>query len=358
MKKIFFTAVFLFSLLIPLAADEPLLDPADYTVYSKNENFFLSCNFNERTTSCYEIPDADIADPVNFAELKWQIPRWTSLAFISDSGDYCILDEGGADGLLQTDFTEETALFSFYEDGNLLAVVRVRDIYDKPVYATKVALLDSKTSAEIEKWRQEDTDSPLKITVSHYEWGHIEKLDDSGILLITTEGAKWFSFDSKKIFDCLYIRPSKSNASCNELKKKFDKAKNLISNMEDREKLSYALETIIRLSKNEGYKIYDERYGFDLFWDEGSGLKIKHAGGPYKGAGGHNVKTAFYFKTKDSSIHFFLTDDTSDLYINISGGGKKSPDIPGAAYRDDNPNRFYDFNTKKKSVRTMDYYSD
>ena len=36
MKKIFFTAVFLFSLLIPLAADEPLLDPADYTVYSKN----------------------------------------------------------------------------------------------------------------------------------------------------------------------------------------------------------------------------------------------------------------------------------------------------------------------------------
>ena len=130
------------------------------------------------------------------------------------------------------------------------------------------------------------------------------------------------------------------------------------TNKEDREKLSYALETIIRLSKNEGYKIYDERYGFDLFWDEGSSLKIKHAGGPYKGAGGHNVKTAFYFKTKDSSIHFFLTDDTSDLYINISGGGKKSPDIPGAAYRDDNPNRFYDFNTKKKTVRTMDYYSD
>lgn len=151
MKKFFLAAVFLFSLLIPLAADEPLLDPADYTVYSKNEKFFLSCNFNERTTSCYEIPDADIADPVNFAELKWQIPRWTSFAFISDSGDYCILDEGGADGLLQTDFTEETALFSFYEDGNLLAVVRVRDIYDKPVYATKVALLDSKTSAEIEK---------------------------------------------------------------------------------------------------------------------------------------------------------------------------------------------------------------
>ncbi len=105
MKKFFLTGFFLLALLIPLAADEPLLDPDDYTVYSKNGKFFLSCNAEEHTTSCYEIHGSDSA------ELKWQIPRWTRYALVSDDGYYCILDDGGADGLIQSDYTERTALF-------------------------------------------------------------------------------------------------------------------------------------------------------------------------------------------------------------------------------------------------------
>ena len=351
MKKLFLTGFFLLALLIPLAADEPLLDPDDYTVYSKNGKFFLSCNAEEHMTSCYEIHGSDSA------ELKWQIPRWTRYALVSDDGYYCILDDGGADGLIQSDYTERTALFSVYEDGNLLASLTVGEVYDKPVHAAKIAVLDSKTAAEIEEQEQKNMDVPLQITVSHYKWGTIEELYNNGILLMTSEGYKWYSFVSEKVLDCSEIMPSKTNASCNELKKKFDKAKNLISNKEDGKKLSSAVEAIIKLSKFGGYKIGDERYGFDFFEDEDSSLRIEYKGGAYKGAGGHKVKVAFYYETAGSYINFFLTDDgTSDLYIDISGGGVKSPEIYGSEYMDNNPNRFYDFNTKKKSVRTMDFY--
>lgn len=141
-----------------------------------------------------------------------------------------------------------------------------------------------------------------------------------------------------------------------ELAQTFAVAKPLIEDEADRQKLSAAVEAILLLSQAQGSKT---EYG--TVYDDGSRkLSVRHSGGGvFKGAFGHRVKAVFYFRDGVSYINFFLTDDDTDLFIDIGWGGHKGDDwdeqLPHYDYE---PNRFYEFNTRTGSVRTGDFYWD
>ena len=140
--------------------------------------------------------------------------------------------------------------------------------------------------------------------------------------------------------------------------------KSLIADNADREKLSLAVAKIQDLYKNKK-QVESPIYYYDVFEDGDVQLRLRYSdGGAFKGAFGHSVKAVFYFKDEKSCIHFFLcNDDDCDLFIDIAGGGKRE-NVQGFGSEDSDyqpeqePARFYEFNSKTKTFRTGDYYWD
>ena len=141
--------------------------------------------------------------------------------------------------------------------------------------------------------------------------------------------------------------------------------KSLIADNADREKLSLAVAKIQDLYKNKK-QIGSSRKDYDEFADGDLKLKVRYQNGDsfmFKGAGGHYVKTVFSFKDGKSYIKFFLCYDDCDLFIDIAGGGKRE-NVQGFGSEDSDyqpeqePARFYEFNSKTKTFRTGDFYCE
>ena len=152
-----------------------------------------------------------------------------------------------------------------------------------------------------------------------------------------------------------------SEEAFNTLENYFENAKNLISDEQDREKLSDAVAKILSLYKNKK-QIDSPREHYVEFEDGEVRLALRHSdGGAFKGAFGHSVKAVFYFTDENSYIIFFLCNDDCNLFIDIAHGGKRE-NIQGFGSLDSDyqpdyePARFYEFNTKTKTVRTGDFY--
>ena len=139
-----------------------------------------------------------------------------------------------------------------------------------------------------------------------------------------------------------------------ELNRVFTKAKPLISDSADAEKLDFAVQQIVRLSKSEKPVLQNEIARIFVFEDGDSKVSVRKShGGAFKGAFGHSVKTAFYFQSGETHINFFLCNDDAELFVDIGGGGVKSGELQEYSY-DFAPNRFYEM--KAKTVRTGDFY--
>ena len=141
-----------------------------------------------------------------------------------------------------------------------------------------------------------------------------------------------------------------------ELNRVFTKAKLLITDCADAEKLDLAVQKILQLSKSEKPVLQNEIARIFVFEDGDSKVSVRKShGGAFKGAFGHSVKTAFYFQSGDTHINFFLCNDDAELFVDIGGGGVKSGELQEYSY-DFAPDRFYE--VKAKTVRTGDFYWD
>ena len=179
MKKVFSIILFMFFVLHTFA-DEPLLIPENYKIYSKNERYFLDCNTKENITICYEIPFIEnndeveidyICEPENLAIEKWKITECGLNAYISNNGEFCVLDFHGE--LVPTNVYKNYVLFKVYKNGKEHGKILLSDL--------------------VQKKRN------LQKTVSHNYWGKIKLFEDNGILFETVEGEKRFDFSSNKI---------------------------------------------------------------------------------------------------------------------------------------------------------------
>ena len=154
-------------------ADEPLLIPENYTVYSESEKYFLECDTKSNITTCYEIPnlEIDIMDPANLAVEKYKIAECGLSAYISDNGEFCVLDFHGE--VVPGNVFNSYILFKVYKNGKEYGEILLSDL--------------------VQKKRN------LHKTVSHNYWGKIKSFKDTGILFETVEGEKWFDFSLNKI---------------------------------------------------------------------------------------------------------------------------------------------------------------
>lgn len=147
-----------------------------------------------------------------------------------------------------------------------------------------------------------------------------------------------------------------------ELEQIFGRSKKLIENDADSQKLSDAIETIMRLSKLKKSDP-DISWSYDLYTDGETRLEVVDGkGGRFKGAGSHTVDTGFYLHTADSHMNFFIADGGQSLVVDIGGGGDTESEyyMAQGGYDDVNyaPNRFYEINTKSGNVRIIDFYWD
>ena len=266
-----------------------------------------------------------------------------SSKLVSDNGKFYILDN--TQGLVTEDFDENTVLFTVYKNGKLFDTLTVGKVYKKSVNVT------------------------IHATASHYYWGHIQKVYNDGILLVTNEGEGqfWYDFYKKKIVPAqkklAELSEKRQKNAFNTLKKTFNNVKKLIADSNDREKLSAVVTKIQNLYKNK--KQTDSPiYYYDVFEDGDVQLKLRYSdGGAFKGAFGHSVKSVFYFRDEKSQIEFFLCDDDCDLFIDIAGGGKRENVVGFGSLDSDyqpeqEPARFYELNSKTKTVRNGDFYWD
>ena len=151
-----------------------------------------------------------------------------------------------------------------------------------------------------------------------------------------------------------------ANRRFEDLRWIFSFAKKLIGNDADKEKLSRAVETIMRLSKLErSAQDFSSRY--DLYTDGDASLEVVDGkGGMFKGAGSHKVDFGFYLHTADSHMNFFIADDGETLVVDIGGGGDTESEYYAAqgGYEDADyePNRFYEITPETSSVKITDFY--
>lgn len=167
--------------------------------------------------------------------------------------------------------------------------------------------------------------------------------------------------DAEKKLDKNYLKRQKE--AFTKFERTFKNSKKLIADNDDREKLSAAVEKILKLYKNKK-QIESTSDDTDVFEDGDIKLSVRYSdGGAFKGAFGHSVKAVFYFRDGNSYIKFFLCNDECDLFIDITGGGKRE-NVQGWGGLDTDyqidyaPARFYEFKLKTKTVRTGDYYWD
>ncbi|MCR5062483.1 MAG: hypothetical protein K6A89_04300 [Treponema sp.] len=334
MKKIILILAMMISSLT-LFADEPLLDVESYTTFQRGK-FYLKCDAKKKTTTCFEITEDGDKE-------KWTVQDYRSNAYVSDSGAYCILDH--TQGLVPTDYNAETVLFTVYKNGKLFDTVTLGKVYKNLTYVR------------------------LQATVSHYAWGNINHLYDDGILLITNEGGQrfWYDFSKKKIVSgekkIEEIAARERQEAFNSFDKVFADFKKQIKDKDDKEKLSAAVEKIQSLYKNKK-QVESPIEECDVYEDGDVGFRLFYScRGIFKGAFNHSVKSFFNFYDGKSYIHFYLCDDDCDLFIDIAGGGNLEniwefyTEYP--QYKEGKtPNRYYEFNSKTKEIRTGDFYWD
>ena len=167
MKKLLLFIV-LFCFLFCAFADEPMLPPENYTKLFEDGRFMLVCDTSKKETTCYELSESGV--DVEYRE-KWRIPRWGQYAYLSENGEFCVLDDWG--GLIPLDYDEEYVLFVVFKNGAEYAKIKLFDV-----------IRDGKN---------------LQCTVSHYRWGYIKSFGNDGILLNTVEGNKWYDFKTREV---------------------------------------------------------------------------------------------------------------------------------------------------------------
>lgn len=296
--------------------------------------FFLQCDSNKKTTTCFEITK-------NGDKEKWTIQDCGSFAHISESGVFCVLEYKNV--LAEKDFDKKTVLLKIYKNGKHFDTLTVGKVFDNPMFV-----------------KNQKSDSDYKLNC-------IEISFDDGILLHTDEEILWYDFGKKKIVNAkkklAEISVKRRKNAFDMLGKTFANSKNLIADNADKEKLSLAVAKIQSLYKNK--KLTDSPRGdFDVFEDGDQKLSLRYSnGGAFKGAFGHSVKAVFYFRDGNSYISFFLCNDDCELFIDMSGGGKRE-NVQGWGALDSDfqpdyePSRYYELNSKEKTVRTGDFYWD
>jgi hypothetical protein len=140
-------------------ADSPLPAPTRRVVLSPNGAISAISDPGVRTT---------VFQDTATGKTLWQLPSWERSLFIANDGKHAVVGFGGLN-LIPQNNPEQVVLFTFWREGR-----KIREVTAKDFVANK---------------------SPLKKTVSHYHWGHIEGIDAEGKLVVRDAGGKSFRYN-------------------------------------------------------------------------------------------------------------------------------------------------------------------
>jgi hypothetical protein len=162
---VFLSTVLFFSGPSPAKADEPLARPEVRMVCSLNMLYCAELDPRPPYTTVFHIVYGDKRQEF------WSMPGWFRMAALSSNGEYLMT---GYDGihLLPLDYRKDEPMLTFYHKGELIRVVRLKDI-----------IFDF---------------SKLKRTESHYYWGSYQGIDMMDRYIVETVEGYRFIFDMKK----------------------------------------------------------------------------------------------------------------------------------------------------------------
>lgn len=143
----------------PVAAlgDAPLPPPSSQETESENKEITVVSSPSDGT---------HILESSSRREL-WSMPGWFRWLFVSDDGA-CVATGYGGLNLIPQDYSEDLVLVTFWQRGDRVGEVHVRDVYS-------------------------DGAEPIR-TVSHYHWGTIKGFSDDGTLVVQRADGKVLEF--------------------------------------------------------------------------------------------------------------------------------------------------------------------
>jgi|SRR6267378_8314886 len=142
----------------PARADEPLPAPQRHQVASPNGRMLAVSDPTMGTK---------IIEAGSGKEL-WSMPGWYRWLFVSNDGRHVATGYNGMN-LIPQNFSPELVLITFWQDGQKMREVPVRDLAPNK--------------------------STLTRTVSHYHWGSIEGVSNNDELLVTRADGRKFRFN-------------------------------------------------------------------------------------------------------------------------------------------------------------------
>jgi hypothetical protein len=129
-------------------ADAPLGPPEKFTVRSPDGKISA---ISDPEASSTKITRTDSG------QLLWEIPGWRRSQIVANDGKHVVTGYGGMN-LIPVNYNEYMIVFTFWREGK-----KIREVTLKEFIIGK---------------------SPPRRTVSHYNWGSIEKLDSDGRLVV------------------------------------------------------------------------------------------------------------------------------------------------------------------------------
>jgi hypothetical protein len=153
--------VFLGSIAMTLAADQPLAAPADYKLYSFKKRCYAFLDAKKKMTTAY----------VTRSRRKlWEMPGWYRVAALSDDGEHFVTGYDGGN-LIPLDYDRKMAMLTFYRQGKVFRTITLEQLVPDL--------------------------SKLRRTASHYSWGYYAGVEKEGIYRVDTVDRGALYFDMK-----------------------------------------------------------------------------------------------------------------------------------------------------------------
>ena len=138
-------------------ADQPLPPPADHVICSANG---VHCAVMDVAANRIQV--------VSDGQVTWQMAGWFRDAYVADDGAHMVVGYDGLN-LLQMNYRPDTVMITFLRRGAI--------IHEVPI----AALIDDFES--------------LEETVSHFHWGMMLGIDETGQFIVQTVEDRRIAFD-------------------------------------------------------------------------------------------------------------------------------------------------------------------
>jgi hypothetical protein len=158
----------------PSRADSPLPPPQRHTVKSPDGSITAISDPRTKTTRI---------EKTATGTLLWQLPSWERWLFVANDGKHLVTGYPGMN-LIPKGYGDQMPLFTFWRQGK-----KIKEVTFKEFVPDKRILIE---------------------TISHFNWGQIERIEGGGTLVVKRADGKVFRYNLET---GLEVKPGKSPAS-------------------------------------------------------------------------------------------------------------------------------------------------